>query len=122
MISPLLWVALGGALGSAARYAMNLALRAVSPAFPWGTFAVNVLGCFIFGLVAGLEASRGTFGPSGRLFLLVGVLGGFTTFSSFAFESVELIYAGQPATAAANMLGQLLLGTFAVWAGLVLTR
>lgn len=117
------WIAAGGAIGACARYAMNLAtLQALGPAFPWGTFAVNVLGCFLFGLIAGLAASRGMFSQTGRVFLLVGVLGGFTTYSSFAFESVELARSGQLAAAAANVGGQLLLGTFAVWGGLLLTR
>jgi CrcB protein len=102
---------------------MNLAaLRALGPAFPWGTFVVNVFGCFLFGLIAGLATSRGPVGPTGRAFLLVGVLGGFTTYSSFAFESVELVRTAQLAAAAFNVAGQLLLGTFAVWAGLLLTR
>ncbi len=94
----------------------------MSLAFPWGTFIVNVLGCFVFGIIAGLAASRGIFGPTGRVFLLVGVVGGFTTYSSFAFESVSLIQSGRLAAAAANVGGKLLLGTVAVWAGLLLTR
>lgn len=102
---------------------MNIAaLRSFGPAFPWGTFIVNVLGCFLFGVIAGLAASRGLFGPTGRAFLLVGVLGGFTTYSSFAFESVELVRTGQLAAAALNVGGQILLGTSALWAGLLLTR
>ncbi len=102
---------------------MNLgALRTLPPTFPWGTFLVNVLGCFLFGVIAGLAASRGMVGPSGRAFLLVGVLGGFTTYSSFAFESVDLIRAGHMAAAVANIGGQLLLGLFALWVGLLLTR
>jgi CrcB protein len=90
--------------------------------FPWGTFIVNMLGCLAFGLIAGLATSRDIFGPSGRVFLLVGVLGGFTTYSSFAFESVDLVRTGQLAAAAANIVGQVLLGTLAVWVGLLLAR
>ncbi len=123
MESAYLWIAVGGALGACARYALTLAaLRTLPQTFPWGTFLVNVLGCFLFGIVAGLAASRGLFGPTGRVFLLVGVLGGFTTYSSFAFESVDLIRSGQVAAAAANIGGQLMIGTLAVWVGLVLTR
>jgi CrcB protein len=123
VISPLLWVALGGALGASARYLVNLlALRTLSPAFPWGTFLVNVSGCFLFGVIAGLALSRGLIGPTLRIFLLVGVLGGFTTYSSFAFESLELVRSGQVTAAVANTFGQLILGTGAVWAGLLLTR
>jgi len=94
----------------------------MSVVFPWGTFIVNVLGCFLFGVIAGLAVSRGLFSPTGRVFLLVGVLGGFTTYSSFAFESVELVRGGQLGAAAANVFGQLLLGPLAVWVGLLITR
>jgi CrcB protein len=121
--TPYLWVALGGAIGACARYATNVAALKVLPAtFPWGTFIVNALGCFLFGILAGLAISRGLFGPASRAFLLVGVLGGFTTFSSFAFESVELVRTGQAAAAVANTAGQVLAGVFAVWFGLLLTR
>lgn len=123
MGTPYLWVALGGAIGACARYATNVAaLRLFPAAFPWGTFIINAVGCLCFGIVAGLAISRGLFGPAGRVFLLVGVLGGFTTFSSFAFESVELVQAGNTGAALANLSGQVLIGTFAVWLGLLLTR
>jgi CrcB protein len=113
----------GGALGSCARYATNiLALKAFGPSFPWGTFIVNLVGCFVFGALAGLAVSRGTMGPTARLFLLTGVLGGFTTFSSFAFESVDLWRNGGGPAALLNVSSQVLFGMLAVWAGLSLTR
>ena len=118
-----LLVAAGGALGATARYVMaDLVHRVSSPFFPWGTFVVNVTGCFAFGLVAGVADARGAIGPSTRAFVLVGVLGGFTTFSSFAFETMELLRAGQVPAALANGVGQVTLGLLAFWAGWTLAH
>jgi CrcB protein len=118
-----IWVAAGGAIGASARHALNLAaLRLLPPSFPWGTFIVNLVGCFLFGVVAGVAGSRALIGPDARAFLLVGVLGGFTTYSSFAFESMDLIRAGQTAAAFANIGGHILLGLLAVSLGLIVTR
>jgi CrcB protein len=78
-----LLVAAGGALGATARFLLtDLVHRVTSPFFPWGTFIVNVSGCFVFGLVAGLGDARGVVTPNVRAFVLVGILGGYTTFSS----------------------------------------
>ena len=86
-----LLVAIGGAVGSIARYLLSSFVhRVVTPLFPFGTFAVNVLGCAVFGAIAGLAHERFLLRPETRAFLLIGVLGGFTTFSTFAFESFEL--------------------------------
>jgi CrcB protein len=92
-----------------------------SATFPWSTFVVNVVGCVVFGLLAGIFEQRAT-GPTTRTFLLVGVLGGFTTFSTFAFENVEMLYAGQIGRLALNVGGQVLLGVAGLWAGFSLTR
>ena len=114
-----LWVALGGALGSAARYGVGLAAaRLFGVAFPWGTLAVNVLG----GLAMGLLASRA--GPdqeSARLLLGVGLLGGFTTFSAFSLETVRLME-HQPGLAALYAGASLILSVGACWLGLILGR
>jgi len=112
-----LLVAAGGAIGATARYLVaDLVHRVASPFFPWGTFLVNVTGCFAFGLVAGLADARGAVGPSTRAFVLVGVFGGYTTFSSYAFETMELIRAGELPSALANGAGQVVLGLLAFWA------
>lgn len=117
----LLFVALGGALGSVCRYATSLLVyRYVGPGFPAGTFVVNVAGCVIFGLLAGLAQPRSALGPEARAFLFVGVLGGFTTFSTFAFETVELLRTAQPFWAFLNVAGQMLAGLMGLWAGLTL--
>jgi fluoride exporter len=118
-----LLVALGGALGATARFIVaGLVHRVASPFFPWGTFAINVTGCFVFGLVAGIADARGAIGPATRAFVLVGILGGYTTFSSFAFETFELLRAGQVPAAIGNTVGQVVLGLAAFWVGWVLTR
>lgn len=85
--------------------------------FPSGTLAVNLIGCLAIGLLAYLIDSRGAAGPATRAFLLVGVLGGFTTFSAFGNETLNLIRDGETALAGANILANVVLGLGAVWAG-----
>ncbi|MEO8076021.1 MAG: fluoride efflux transporter CrcB [Acidobacteriota bacterium] len=119
----LLYVAIGGALGSAARYLVSTEInRGTSPPSPGGTFVVNVTGCLVFGLVAGLAERRYPLSASTRAFLFVGVLGGFTTFSSFAYDTFLLLEQGQMLRAAANAAGQVFVGLFALWAGYALLR
>ena len=119
----ILLVALGGALGSVARYLFSLTvLRVTGSLFPFGTFAVNVVGCFVFGLIAGAAEQRVPLSPDLRRFLLVGVLGGFTTFSSYAFESFGLMRDGQFAWASINVAGQVLAGLVGMWGGYVITN
>ena len=122
-VSTYLAVAVGGALGASARFFTGTLVARLAPqaTFPWGTFAVNVLGCLAFGLLAG-AFERAAVGPAGRTFLLAGVLGGFTTFSAFAFENVELLLAGQPGRAALNIAGQVVLGVGGLWVGVLLAR
>ena len=82
-----LWVALGGAIGSAARYGVNvISGRLLGDAFPWHTLTVNVLGCFIMGLLVELMALKLNVGNEMRAFLTTGILGGFTTFSAFSLD------------------------------------
>jgi CrcB protein len=120
---PILAIGVGGALGAIARYALGGAVHRIIPGFfPYGTFVVNVLGCLLFGVIVGLAESRFVVGPTARAFLLVGVLGGFTTFSSYTFESFELLRSGQVVLATANILGQIVLGLLALWAGFAVGR
>ncbi len=110
-------VALGGAIGATARYALaGFVHRFASLSFPWGTFIVNVSGCFVFGIVAGVGEARGGLAPLTRAFLLIGILGGYTTFSSFTFETMELLRGGQMPQAIGNVVGQVVLGLLAFWA------
>jgi CrcB protein len=119
----LLLVAVGGALGSVARYLLStVILRATGSLFPLGTFVVNAVGCLIFGAIAGAASQRVQIAPEWRLFLLVGVLGGFTTFSSYAFESFSLVRDGQFLAASVNIVGQVIIGLAGVWVGFALAR
>ena len=114
------WVALGGALGSVARFAVSLgALRWLGTGFPWGTLLVNVAGSFAIGLLAALVAADGRplLGADARAFLLVGVLGGFTTFSSFSLETLELARVGALGAASLNVALSLVLCLAGAWLG-----
>jgi fluoride exporter len=112
-------VFLGGGLGASLRHLLGGAAQSLSKSatFPWGTFAVNVTGCFVIGLLSQLSESRGV--PSGqtRTFVFVGILGGYTTFSSFGNETINLLRGGEALAAAANAGGQLVLGLLAVALG-----
>lgn len=116
-----LWVALGGALGSVARYACSLgAARWLGTTFPWGTLFVNVAGSFSIGLLAALFVAadgRLLVSPEARAFVAVGILGGFTTFSSFSVETLNLARSGALGAAAANVGGSVVLCLAAVWLG-----
>ena len=103
-----LLVGVGGALGSMARHGLNQVVNARAPGgFPSGIFLINVLGSVIVGLVAGAIASaRWTPAADTRIFVVVGLLGGFTTFSSFSLDTLTLIRAGSVGHAAWNVIGQ----------------
>ena len=116
-------VAVGGAIGSVSRYVLStLVMRASGMLFPAGTFVVNLIGCVVFGVIAGAAEQRLPLTPDLRAFLLVGVLGGFTTFSSYAFESVALMQQGQLLSALVNIGGQVVLGLLGLWTGYVIAR
>jgi CrcB protein len=102
----LLLIALGGAVGTLARYGTSTALLRVTErsGFPYGTLAINLLGCFAIGYLNGLFLERLVVRPEYRLMLMVGVLGGYTTFSTFGLESANLLREGQYVRAAANVL------------------
>ena len=119
----LLLIAIGGALGSTARYLFSLLIqRGSGTLFPIGTFAVNCVGCLVFGAIAGAAEQRVQIAPELRLLLLVGILGGFTTFSSYAFESFVLLRDGQFAAASVNILGQVVAGLAGMWIGFAIGR
>ncbi|MEM9996284.1 MAG: fluoride efflux transporter CrcB [Bacteroidota bacterium] len=118
-LSHLFLVALGGAGGAAARYAVGvLALRWSSFGLPIGTWVANVAGCFLIGLALPFVPGRDTL----RLLGVVGFLGGFTTFSSFSAETLALMEAGRSGWALVNALGSVAVGLVAAWAGLALGR
>lgn len=118
-------VALGGALGSVARHGMNHLLHSRWPfvRFPAATLVVNVGGCFVIGLLAGLLASeRLAFRFYWREFVFVGILGGFTTFSTFGLDTLTLARTGAMGAALLNVAAQVGVGLFAVYAGFLLGR
>jgi CrcB protein len=116
-------VALGGALGSVCRYLVGLyAAQQLSATFPWGTLIVNVVGSFLIGALATLADDAGVIGPETRVLLVVGVLGGFTTFSSFSLDTLRLIEANELLYTSLYVSGSLALSLMATAVGIVLAR
>jgi len=116
-------VALGGALGSLLRYFVASAIQSAAwPGFPWGIFAVNVSGGFVMGLIVELGALKLQISPEMRAFLTIGILGGYTTFSTFSLDSVLLIQRGAYVSAAGYILGSTALSILALFAGLWVVR
>ena len=116
-------VAIGGALGSVLRYGLsNWVHSFVGRGFPYGTLAVNVLGCLAMGILFVLLVERMADSAMWRAGLLVGLLGGFTTFSAFSIETFNLIEQGDLAKAAGNMAASLVLCIGATWLGVTLAR
>jgi fluoride exporter len=115
-----LLIGIGGALGSMARHGLNHLIhqRNLSSTFPLGIFAINILGSVIIGTIAGVIASgRWSWSYNARVFVLVGVLGGFTTFSSFSLDTLALFRDGHVGQAVWNVLGQVSLSLIGVWLG-----
>jgi CrcB protein len=109
----------GGFVGALARYGLSGLVHRQIPmtAFPHGTLVVNLLGCLLIGVLAGLADSRQLFGSEFRLFALIGVLGGFTTFSTFGYETVVLLRDAEYLRAATNVSVHVILGLTLVWLG-----
>lgn len=113
-------VAIGGALGTIARYWLSgLTARVIGETFPWGTLVVNVTGSFVIGFFAALTGPDGRLyvASEGRQFVLVGLCGGYTTFSSFSLQTLNLINDGEWALAGANIGLSVVVCLVAVWAG-----
>ena len=118
-----LWIAVGSALGGVARFwCSGVAARFMGETFPWGTIIVNVVGCFIIGFFATIT------GPDGRVFsdtltrqfVMIGILGGYTTFSSFSLQTLNLVQDGEWWLAGANIALSVVACLVAVWLGFVL--
>jgi CrcB protein len=115
----MLLVGLGGFAGSIARYKLGgLVLHLTAQErFPWSTFAINVIGCLLAGLLAGLAEEHDFFSPEARLLVFTGLLGGFTTFSAFGLDGLFLLRRGETATALLYAGGSVVLGLAAAWVG-----
>lgn len=118
-----LLVALGGAIGSVARFKLSGWVLHQTPGwrFPAGTLAVNVIGCFIAGLLAGFAVKQDFFTPDARVFLFTGLLGGFTTFSAFGLETLLLLKRGEAGVAMANIVLSVVVGLAVAWLGYGMT-
>jgi CrcB protein len=118
-----LWIALGGALGSMARYATGIYVgRWLGTAFPWGTLLINIVGSFLIGTFAESFALRWDASPSMRVFLVVGICGGYTTFSTFSLDMVTLLNRGETLLAATYIVASVGLGVAALYGGLYAMR
>jgi CrcB protein len=113
-----LWVALGSAIGGVLRFAISRAMQPVSAALPWGTIAVNILGCVMIGYLG----TKTTLSETSRIFFMVGICGGFTTFSAFSLQTFDLLRAGAWPRALANVLLSVTLCLLAIAAGHRLAR
>jgi len=119
-----IFVGLGGLVGTLGRYAIGgwIARMKGGSTFPIETLVINVVGCLLIGLLAGLSETRGIFSPSTRGFLFIGLLGGFTTFSTFGYETFQLLRDGQVGAGLGSVALQITLGLGAVWAGDLIAR
>src|SRR5690242_20447486 len=120
-----LWIAIGGALGSVARYWFSgVVARQLGETFPWGTILVNVAGSFVIGIIGALTSSEGRMDSQSRAFatqfFIYGVCGGYTTFSSFSLQTLNLIHDRQWLYAGGNVILSVMLCMIAVWLGWLL--
>jgi len=116
-------VGLGGCVGSIVRYWLQgIAYRWTGPGFPYGTLLVNIVGCFFIGLIMTLSEERFLINPEVRIFIAIGILGGFTTFSSFSYETLALVNGANYFAALGNILSSVVIGLTATWLGMVLAR
>ena len=118
-----IWVALGGALGTTGRYWLSgVVARMVGETFPWGTLLINVTGSFVIGFFGALTGPDGRVfvGSTARQFVMIGICGGYTTFSSFSLQTLNLLSDGEWLGAGANIVLSVVLCLIAVWLGLIL--
>ncbi len=120
----LMIVGAGGFIGAILRYLVSgfVQTNLTSASFPYGTMTVNLIGCFVIGIGGGLMANRPIFSPEMRAFIFIGILGSFTTFSTFGLESFNLIKDGQSVSAAMYLMGSVAVGIAAVHIGTLISR
>jgi fluoride exporter len=113
----------GGGLGATLRHLVNLiCARCIGTAFPWGTFIINITGSAVMGLIAGYLALKGEASQPWRLFLMTGILGGYTTFSAFSLDTALLYERGELGLAALYVVGSVVLSIAGLFAGLAVVR
>ena len=118
-----LLVFVGGGLGASLRHAVNMiSARGLGTSFPWGTFIINISGSLVMGLIAGYLAFKGEASQPWRLFLMTGILGGYTTFSAFSLDAALLYERGEIGAALLYVLGSVVLSIAGLFAGLALVR
>jgi len=123
MLKTILFIGTGGFIGSVARYLTQLLVeRFLHSTFPWGTFAANIAGCFIIGLVYALSEKGGILSPEWRVFFTVGFCGGFTTFSSFAYNNLNMLSENSFFYFFGNIFLSLFFGISAVYLGIIAIR
>ena len=116
-------VFVGGGLGASLRHLINLTCaKCIGTSFPWGTFIINITGSTVMGLIAGYLAFKGQASQPWRLFIMTGILGGYTTFSAFSLDAATLYERGALGLAAAYVLGSVVLSIAGLFAGLALVR
>jgi len=118
-VDSIILVAFGGALGSVFRYVLSTWTQTASKSidFPYGTLVVNLVGCFMIGFLVQLSERYGVFTSEARAFVFIGILGGFTTFSAFGNQTINLVREGQAWNALANVGANVILGLILVWLG-----
>ena len=115
---------LGGFIGTMLRYLLNSSVHRFFhyPVFPYGVLIINLIGCFLIGLLSGLIETREIFTFQTRVFIFIGILGGFTTFSAFGYDTFNLLRNDKMLFAFINIFAQVVGGLFLVWGGYVLSR
>lgn len=123
MFKTFLIVFLGGGIGSAFRYLISVITEKYAPTlFPWATFFVNIIGCFIIGILFGMVTKEHLSHPHLKLLFITGFCGGFTTFSAFALENIKLFQSGNSLLALLYIALSVLLGVLAVWTGMMIMK
>ncbi|MBL7996298.1 fluoride efflux transporter CrcB [bacterium] len=118
-----LLIGIGGAIGAIGRYTLQgIVYQFTGTGFPYGTWVVNMIGCFLIGLFVELTDNRYYVDPQIRIFITVGILGGFTTFSTFGYETFSLLRDGEFMRASYNIVSSVLIGLAAVWLGFITAR
>ena len=119
LVAKLFIIGLGGFIGAVLRYLISSLAQTASGSivFPYGTLCVNLTGCFVIGIFSFIVETRGMLSMEARIFLLIGLLGSFTTFSTFGIETFNLLREGRPILAGANAAAHLIIGLLCVWVG-----